>query len=198
MQETFSLELTGMVSKSPRRPQRPGTVASQRNLPPPGLLDTPEQVVKYYQQMGLPMDSSIPIETIIASNDELELSFKDLGINDAYIKRIADNRFEIAVNSKHHPNRRRFSMAHEYAHYLLHRGKIDSMPEGERILHRNGDRNSIEYQANTFAAELLMPEDLVRRAFRLSHGNLTKMALELGVSKESLKYRLSGLGYGVA
>lgn len=187
-----------MVSKSPNRPQRPGAVASQRNMPPPGLLDSPEQVVKYYQQIGLSMDATIPIETIIKSNDELELSFKDLGINDAYIKRIADNRFEIAVNSKHHPNRQRFSMAHEYAHYLLHRGKIDSMPEGERILHRNGDRNSIEYQANTFAAELLMPEVLVRRAFRLSQGNLTKMALELAVSKESLKYRLSNLGYGIA
>ncbi|WP_208993817.1 ImmA/IrrE family metallo-endopeptidase [Labrenzia sp. C1B10] len=186
-----------MVSKSPRRPQRPGTVASQRELPPPGLLDSPEQVVNYYQRMGLPMDSSIPIESIIESNDELELSFIDLGINDAYIKRIADNRFEIAVNSKHHKNRQRFSMAHEYAHYLLHRGKIDSMPEGERILHRNGDRNSIEYQANTFAAELLMPEILVRRAFGLSGGNLTKMALELGVSKESLKYRLGDLGYGI-
>lgn len=187
-----------MVSKSPRRPQRPGTVAIQRDLPPPGLLNSPEQVVNYYQQIGLPMDSSIPIETIIESNDELDLSYKDLGINDAYIKRIAGDRFEIAVNSKHHPNRQRFSLAHEYAHYLLHRGKIDLMPEGERILHRNGDRNSIEYQANTFAAELLMPDVLVRRAFRLSHGNLTKMALELGVSKESLKYRLSDLGYGIA
>jgi Zn-dependent peptidase ImmA (M78 family) len=172
-----------MVSKSPRRPQRPGTVANRRDLPPPGLLDSPEQVVKYYQQMGLPMDSSIPIEAIIASNEELILSFKDLGINDAYIKRIADDRFEIAVNSKH---------------YLLHRGKIDLMSEGERILHRNGDRNSIEYQANTFAAELLMPEGLVRQAFLLSDGNLTKMAVELRVSKESLKYRLSDLGYGVA
>lgn len=187
-----------MVSKAPRRPQRPGTAAIQRDLPPPGLLNSPEQVVRYYQQMGLPMDASIPIETIIESNDELVLSFKDLGINDAYIKRIADDRFEIAVNNKHHPNRQRFSMAHEYAHYLLHRGKINSMAEGERILHRNGDRNSIEYQANTFAAELLMPVVLVRRAFRLSHGNLARMALELGVSKESLKYRLSDLGYGVA
>jgi Zn-dependent peptidase ImmA (M78 family) len=187
-----------MVSKSPRRPQRPGTVANQRDLPPPGLLDSPEQVVKYYQQMGLPMDSSIPIEAIIESNGELILSFKDLGINDAYIKRIADDKFEIAVNSKHHPNRQRFSMAHEYAHYLLHRGKINLMPEGERILHRNGDRNSIEYQANTFAAELLMPEGLVSQAFHLSDGNLTKMASELRVSKESLKYRLIDLGYGVA
>lgn len=186
-----------MVSKSPRRPQRPGTETSQRDLPPPGLLDSPEQVVRYYEQMGLPMDSSIPIQTIIETNNELDLTFKDLGHNDAYIKRIADDRFEIAVNSKHHPNRQRFSMAHEYAHYLLHRGKIDLMTEGERILHRNGDRNSIEYQANTFAAELLMPEDLVRRAFRFSEGNLSKMALQLRVSKESLTHRLRDLGYRV-
>lgn len=186
-----------MVSKSPSRPQQPGAINNKRNLPPPGLMDTPEQVVKYYEQMGLDMDSSIPIEKIIESNRELDLKFKDLGINDAYIKRIADDKFEIAVNSKHHPNRQRFSMAHEYAHYLLHRAKIASMPEGERILHRNGDRNSIEYQANAFAAELLMPESLVRRAFRKSQGNLSKMALLLAVSKESLRYRLDDLGYGV-
>lgn len=195
--KVFSQGLIEMVSKSPRRPQRPGAVASQRNLPPPGLLDSPEQVVKYYQQIGLPMDSSIPIEKIIESNEEFDLIFKDLGVNDAYIKRIADNRFEIAVNSNHHPNRQRFSMAHEYAHYLLHRSKIDSMPEGERILHRNGDKNSIEYQANSFAAELLMPEELVRGAFRVSNGNLTQMALELRVSKDSLKYRLGDLGYSI-
>jgi Zn-dependent peptidase ImmA (M78 family) len=187
-----------MVSKSPRRPRNPAAVARAPNLPSPGLLQTPEQVIHYYDRMGLEVDSSIPVEEIIESNPDLDLRYVDLGINDAYIKKIPDSRFEIGVNSKHHKNRQRFSMAHEYGHYLLHRDEIHEMPVGEQILHRNGDRNRVERQANSFAAELLMPEDLVRKAFRASKGSLKKMADFLGVSKESLRYRLETIGYKVS
>lgn len=186
-----------MVSRAPKRPVRPGNGNREVALPPPGLLDSPEQVISYYNRMGLDLNTSVPIEQIIQSNPELELKYADLGINDAYIKKISENSFEIGVNKNHHPNRQRFSLAHEYAHYLLHRGKIHSMPEGEQILHRNGERNPVEYQANNFASELLMPDDLVRRAFRASHGNLSQMAQSLRVSKEALKYHLETLGYRV-
>lgn len=186
-----------MVSKSPRRPKNPQATVRVQNLPSPGLLQSPEQVINYYDRMGLDVDTSIPIEQIIESNPELDLQYVDLGINDAYIKKIPDNRFEIGVNSKNHKNRQRFSMAHEYGHYLLHREKIHEMPVGEQILHRNGDRNGVERQANNFAADLLMPNDLVRKSFLASEGGLKKMADFLGVSKESLKYRLEALGYKV-
>tara|TARA_R110002073_G_scaffold129935_6_gene276482 strand:+ start:3175 stop:3747 length:573 start_codon:yes stop_codon:yes gene_type:complete len=186
-----------MVSKSPRRPKNPTSAARVPNLPSPGILQTPEQVIHYYDRLGFDVDSSIPVEKIIESNPDLDLRYVDLGINDAYIRKIPDSRFEIGVNDKHHINRQRFSMAHEYGHYLLHRDKIHEMPVGEQILHRNGDKNRIEYQANSFAAELLMPEDLVRKSLRSAGGNLKKMADFLGVSKESLKYRLEALGYKV-
>lgn len=187
-----------MISKSPNRPQRQGATEAEVRLPPPGLLSTPAEVINYYSGLGLEIDPAIDIEQIIRSNEELDLCFKDLGANDAYIKRVSPNKFEIAVNSKHHPNRQKFSMAHEYAHYLLHRSRIHEMPEGERILHRNGDRNSIEYQANSFAAELLMPHHLVRAAFRATSGNLRNMALVLKVSQEALRYRLGDLGYRIS
>ena len=187
-----------MVVKSPKRPRKPDNQHDETRLPPPGLLSAPDEVIRYYNAAGLEMDPAVKIEDIIRSNDELELIFKDLGSNDAYIKKISATKFEIAVNSKHHPNRQKFSMAHEYAHYLLHRTKIHEMPEGERILHRNGDRNSIEYQANEFAAELLMPDHLVRAAFRASGGNLRNMALRLSVSQEALRYRLDNLGYRIS
>jgi len=186
-----------MVSKSPRRPQNPKAASRTPNLPSPGLLQSPEQVIHYYDRMGFDVDSSIPVERIIETNPDLDLRYVDLGINDAYIKKVPGSRFEIGVNSKHHKNRQRFSMAHEYGHYLLHREKIHEMPVGEQILHRNGDRNRVERQANSFAAELLMPEDLVRKSFRSSGGSLKKMADFLGVSKESLRYRLETLGYKV-
>tara|TARA_R100000789_G_scaffold100384_2_gene110302 strand:+ start:1587 stop:2150 length:564 start_codon:yes stop_codon:yes gene_type:complete len=186
-----------MVSKSPRRPQNPQNAVRKPNLPSPGLLQTPEQVIHYYDRLGFDVDSSIPVEKIIENNPDLDLKYADLGINDAYIKKIPDSRFEIGVNEKHHINRQRFSMAHEYGHYLLHREKIQEMPVGEQILHRNGARNRTEYQANVFAAELLMPENLVKKSFRNCGGNLKQMADYLRVSKESLKYRLEALGYRV-
>lgn len=186
-----------MVSKSPRRPPNPDATNRIPNLPSPGLLQSPEQVIHYYDRLGFDVDTSIPIEKIIESNPDLDLRYVDLGINDAYIKKVPGSRFEIGVNSKHHINRQRFSMAHEYGHYLLHRSKIHEMPIGEQILHRNGERSPVERQANSFAAELLMPDDLVRKSFRASAGNLKKMADFLGVSKESLKYRLEALGYRI-
>lgn len=186
-----------MVSKSPRRPAKPDGNTTARELPPPGLLASPDQVIEYYSRLGLPVDPSVSIEAIIERDPGLELVFKDLGANDAYIKRLADDRFEIAINESHHPNRQRFSMAHEYAHYLLHRSRIEEMPEGEKILHRNNVRNPIEYQANSFAAELLMPSELVRSAFRSAGENLKRMSDILRVSKESLRYRLVDLGYRI-
>lgn len=187
-----------MIAKSPKRPSRQDVQPEAMRFPPPGLLSSPEEVIKYYSARGLEMDPSINIEDIIRSNEEIILNFKDLGGNDAYIKKLSDSKFEIAVNSKHHPNRQKFSMAHEYAHYLLHRSRIHEMAEGERILHRNGDRNSIEFQANDFAARLLMPEHLVRSAFRSSSGNLKSMAVTLQVSQEALRNRLENLGYRIS
>lgn len=143
------------------------------------------------------MDPSVDIEEIIKSNPEIRLVFTDLGINDAYIKRIAENLFEIGINSKHHSNRQKFSMAHEYAHYLLHRDKIDDLSKGEQILHRNSERNSIEYQANNFAAELLMPKYLVQKAASATSGSLKAMADLMGISQEALRYRVEDLGYKI-
>ncbi|MCL7999647.1 ImmA/IrrE family metallo-endopeptidase [Brucella sp. 21LCYQ03] len=185
-----------MISKSPRRPSGSATPPSSTHLPP-SVLSTPEQVISYYSRLGLPVDNSIDIEEIIRRNSEITLVYLDLGINDAYIKKTSSDTFEIAINSKHHKNRQKFSMAHEYAHYLLHREKIASMPVGEQILHRNQDKNSVEYQANKFASELLMPSNLVRKALIKNNGSIKGAADHLGVSQEAFLYRAEALGYKV-
>ncbi|MCT4654306.1 MAG: ImmA/IrrE family metallo-endopeptidase [Cohaesibacter sp.] len=184
-----------MISKSPMRPKKSNSDGGEQILPPPGLLDSPEDVLLYYQKLGVSVDPSVDIVAMIDKNEELDLVYVDLGSKDAYIKKIDNGRFEIGVNKRHHPNRQKFSLAHEYAHYVKHRNQIEEMPIGEQILNRDGDRNSIESQANRFASELLMPEKLVANAFREAAGNLKGMANILGVSKEALSYRLENLGY---
>ncbi len=59
-----------------------------------------------------------------------------------------------------HAGRRRFTIAHELGHLVLHRDVLRFRPEVlEDIEHPGSGKAEIE--ANTFASELLMPEELV-------------------------------------
>jgi hypothetical protein len=69
----------------------------------------------------------------------------------------------ILYNTDVSDGRRRFTIAHEFGHYLMHRSLF---PKGlecseEAVTFRNGDE--LEAEADTFAAYLLMPLDDFRR-----------------------------------
>ena len=105
----------------------------------------------------------------------------------------------MAINQDHPEERRRWSMAHGYLHFLAHRhkpvldlsdlsGKHQRIPESERL-------------AEAFAKYFLMPTSGMLRRFSdmsSSHGkftttNLFTLANYYGVSIEALSYRLEGL-----
>jgi Zn-dependent peptidase ImmA (M78 family)/DNA-binding XRE family transcriptional regulator len=105
----------------------------------------------------------------------------------------------MAINQHHYEERRRWSMAHGYLHFLAHRRKpvldfvdpgiqFQRIPESERL-------------AEAFPKYFLMPTSgLLRRFHDLSsaHGsftttNLFHLAHYYGVSLEALAYRLEGL-----
>jgi Zn-dependent peptidase ImmA (M78 family)/transcriptional regulator with XRE-family HTH domain len=63
----------------------------------------------------------------------------------------------VVANSAHHPLRRRFSFAHEYAHVVADRDRSG-------LISRASERDDlVEVRANAFAANFLMPEDGARR-----------------------------------
>jgi Zn-dependent peptidase ImmA (M78 family) len=69
------------------------------------------------------------------------------------------DKWAILYNANAIEGRQRFTMAHEFGHYLLHRKKY---PEGikcseEDYRHWGSEENQIEVEANEFAATLLMP-----------------------------------------
>lgn len=67
----------------------------------------------------------------------------------------------IVVNLAESPERRRFTIAHELAHFVLH--KQDNLLYAHRDIKENtGFQKGIEVEANYFATNLLMPEKLVR------------------------------------
>jgi Zn-dependent peptidase ImmA (M78 family) len=113
----------------------------------------------------------------------------------------------IAVNARHHPNRQRFTIAHELGHLYLHQDQpgmfVDDVIVDFRVDSANPDPKELE--ANTFAANLLMPSDLLRADLRLQpvdpfdEESVLQMARRYGVSQQALTIRLvqSGLVRGL-
>lgn len=181
------------MRKAPRRP-----IAKQAVSTPPldiDALDTTQRVVDFCVQNGLIDGVSTNIEGLIDLDPNLELVKVPLrdGI-DAYIKVTSPGKYQIGVNSKHSLTRQKFSMAHEYAHYRLHQNNLAELAEGERILHRSDEWNIIEQQANSFAAEILMPEDHFREEVGRTGGDINELAERFGVSTLALRYRAKNLG----
>jgi len=71
--------------------------------------------------------------------------------------------FVIRVNRHDHPKRQRFTVAHEIAHFLLHREEIGDGIEDD-VLYRSALSDRREQQANRLAADILMPEGLLEQA----------------------------------
>jgi hypothetical protein len=106
----------------------------------------------------------------------------------------APSGFEIKVNKYDSPERQRFTIAHEIAHYLLHR---DSIGAGvvDNVLYRSNLTSRKEVEANRLAAMIVMPVSLVaREAQRLGGASRAGVAEELAtlfrVSGQAMNVRL--------
>ena len=109
----------------------------------------------------------------------------------------------IGVNSLHHPNRQRFTIAHELGHLELHREMITSKVHVDKnfpVLMRDPKSATgtelVEIQANQFAAELLMPrklidQELAGKKFDIDdQGPIEELAKRFRVSRQALEYRI--------
>jgi Zn-dependent peptidase ImmA (M78 family) len=74
---------------------------------------------------------------------------------------IKDNSKIIFINRDDSPQRQRFTIAHELGHYMLHRNNERLLTDGVMISFR-AFKNALEYEADDYAAKLLMPEKHVR------------------------------------
>lgn len=103
----------------------------------------------------------------------------------------------VGVNALHHRNRRRFTIAHEIAHYVLHRRDASSFHDNT-FARRANSHDRMEQEADRFAAELLMPEGAVRQSIANGVTSVTALADAFGVSALAMKFRLKKLGFEVA
>ena len=96
------------------------------------------------------------------------------------------------VNAKHHPNRQRFSLAHELGHIILqHKGvdleedvsTIDTPPENSGDSRRRDPR---EKEADIFASALLIPLGMLKKEHSKKDADIEKMAKVFGVSQQAM------------
>jgi hypothetical protein len=116
----------------------------------------------------------------------------------------------VFVNSdeKNPISRRRFTAAHELGHFLLHRDRMTGgrwIDDTKETIREAGDAETaaMEREANRFAVELLMPRNIclsLVSEFRRDYRNATfsvlvhRLAADLLVSREAMRYRLANLG----
>lgn len=102
--------------------------------------------------------------------------------------------YAIFVNKTHPKVRRRFTTAHEIAHFILHRDFIGDgiVDDG---LYRSSLSNRIEAEANQLAADILMPWTLLRKYISQNTFDASKLAGLFEVSEQAMSIRLGSDTY---
>ncbi len=98
----------------------------------------------------------------------------------------------IAINARDSWQRQRFTLAHEIAHFLLHRSIMDSRIQDDRM-YRSRLSDALEREANMVAAQLLMPPRLVLADWRTGLRDVRALAARNGVSEQAMAIRLREL-----
>lgn len=106
----------------------------------------------------------------------------------------APSGYKIRINRHEAKSRQRFTVAHEIAHYLLHKNYIGSGLE-DSVLYRSRLSSEIESSANRLAADLLMPMNLVEDEIRSNRSMdeeslLDYLSKEFDVSPAAMKIRI--------
>mgnify|MGYP006438894697 CR=1 FL=1 len=146
-----------------------------------------EEIIKKYQK-----DAPVSVGKI-ASELGIDVYAARLPKNVAgklYRDSRADSGWAIKVNRSDPFYRQRFTVAHEIAHFLLHRDKIKSEIEDDTF-YRSTLSGPVEAEANRFASHILMPMDLISEIVSDRGERETKeIASKLKVLETALRIRL--------
>ena len=122
----------------------------------------PQDVARHNRQkLGLSSDK--PVRNIISLLESNGIIIFEIDETDKFdgISFITNNGIPVIIINKNFPNdRKRFTIAHELGHVLLHNENNYSIP-----LHRDNEKQK-EKEANEFASEFLMPEEEIRRSLK--------------------------------
>ena len=178
-----------------------GTRGTRRNISSsqprddePALLTSVESFIKEGHKHGLYKGDNLDMFGLIGIIPDIKIEYIPLGSSISGSLSRKGNNWIIMVNSLHHPNRQKFTLAHELAHYVLHKNESDIFTD--TVFFRGGINNSIEKTANQFASELLMPQKRVNDLIVNENiRSVSELAARFGVSSSAMLYRVKDLGY---
>ena len=101
---------------------------------------------------------------------------------------IDENEAIIYLPQNSSPARDRFTIAHELGHFFLHKN-----PGAPRVSFTRRGSDKFEWQANWFAAELLMPRDVFLETAAKYCNDEDALSRIFGVSKSAASVRLKSL-----
>lgn len=149
--------------------------------------------------------SPFPFENVLREHEDLKIYFTVLEDNVSGAILFKDDEYNILINTSKPATRQNFTLGHELGHFFLHKQELqddraiidgDESLDGPKILYRRDneeDDKRLEIEANNFAASLLMPTDLVRRAWDATH-SVQECARIFSVSVIAMSIRLTKLG----
>lgn len=101
----------------------------------------------------------------------------------------------IGVNKYQSSGRQRVTLAHEFAHFLLHKDHIQNKRHLDRIFLRDDTYNTgIEKEADQFAGELLISETNLKEKIQQGIKKLAELARVFDVSIAAIRFRARILG----
>lgn len=164
----------------------------------PTLLSDYNQIISFAKEKNLYEGQSLKLQDLISQKyPDIEVRYVTMSDDAVSGSLFEENKkWIIAINKKHAPQRQKFTMAHELGHYLMHRD--DGVQFQDIVFFRTSESksNSIEYAANEFAANLLMPEEEMRNFIDNENvKKLSDLANIFGVSANAVSYRVQKLGY---
>lgn len=145
----------------------------------------------------------INIEQLV-SNEGITLRVHDFKDEVSGLLFIQGNTKTIGVDKNSGDLRKRFTIAHELGHYILHNERSNMFVD-KVFFRKNSEgyttkEEKIEKEANYFAANILMPEKLIHNAIAnltcdlYEDDTITKLAAAFKVSNSAMSFRLINLG----
>jgi hypothetical protein len=151
--------------------------------------DIHRQAARLLQRAGVTREPVSLRDVVSALNLEVVQAAGEPFVCEAALQPVGDGH-AIVVRGGSSEHRRRFTIAHEIGHFVLH-------PQ-RRAPERGGGVNASwqqqEREADQFAAELLMPEALVREAMLQEGSDVGRLAGRFDVSRKAMQTRLRTLG----
>ena len=163
------------------------------------INDLAQQVIRDYN-IAIPISDIDRVVSGMGGRIEEKKNFDDLC--DGTIIKDGGSSFRIVISPYQNNQRRLFTIAHELGHLFLHMGfrtNAELWQTQDQTVYRRFGSSEQEYQANEFAASLLMPREKYREVLKKNAVNgrvdIATVAEYFHVSQSAATNRGRFLGY---